>query len=132
MKEKDSANDSAKTIKVYRVENEPEQKGLWRRFDGTWDPLFDMLTDGQCKDMPMDDSDLYRTNGKRWFASAPSSDTLQKWFSKRDLEELTDAGFTINEFEINEWKVVSEFEYIFPRDAIVKTRVLTISDIYKN
>ena len=39
-----------KPIKVYRVENEAEEKGLWRKFDGTWEPLFDMLTDGKCKD----------------------------------------------------------------------------------
>lgn len=127
-----SANNSAKTIKVYRVENESEQKGLWRRFDGTWDPLFDMLTDGQCKDMPMDDSPLYREGGKRWFASAPSRTTLRKWFSRRDLEELTASGFTINEIEVEEWKIVSEFEYIFPREAIVGKKFLTVDDIYND
>ena len=118
------------TKKVYRVENEAEQKGLWRRFDGTWDPLFDMLTDGQCRWMPMDDSPLYREGGKQWFASAPSPDTLQKWFSKQDLEELTAAGFTISEFEITNWKVVSEFEYVFTRDSVVGRKYLAVSDIY--
>lgn len=127
-----SANNSAKTIKVYRVENESEQKGLWRRFAGTWDPLFDMLTDGQCKDMPMDDSPLYRAGDKRWFASAPSKTTLRKWFSRRDLEELTASGFTINEIEVEEWKIVSEFEYIFPREAIVGKKFLTVDDIYND
>lgn len=80
--------DEQKSMKVYRVENEAEQKGLWRKFDGTYEPLFDMLTDGQCRDLPMDDNPIYREGGKRWFASAPSKETLQKWFSKRDLEEL--------------------------------------------
>lgn len=121
-----------KSIKVYRVENEDEQKGLWRKFDGTWEPLFDMLTDGQCRWMPMDDNPLYREGGKQWFASAPSSDTLQKWFSKRDLEELTAAGFTISEFEVTNWKVVSEFEYVFTRDSVVGRRYLSVSDIYKD
>lgn len=117
-------------IKVYRVENEEEQKGLWRKFDGTWEPLFDMLTDGQCKDMPMDDNPVYREGGKRWFASAPSKETLQKWFSKRDLEELTAAGFTITEFEVLEYKILSEFEYIFTRESIISKANLTVSDIY--
>ena len=119
-----------KTIKVYRVENADGQYGLWRRFDGTWEPMFDKLTDGQCRDMPMDDCPLYRTNGLKWFASAPSSETLQKWFSKRDLEELTALGFTINEFEISKYIVVSEFEYIFPREAIISRKELKITDIF--
>lgn len=117
-------------IKVYRVENEKEQKGLWRKFDGTWEPLFDMLTDGQCKDMPMEDSPIYREGGKQWFASAPSRKTLQKWFSKRDLEELTAKGFTISEFEVVGHKKVSDFEYIFTRDNIISRTYLKVSDIY--
>lgn len=117
-------------IKVYRVENEKEQKGLWRKFDGTWEPLFDMLTDGQCKDMPMEDNPIYREGGKQWFASAPSKETLQKWFSKRDLEELTAKGFTISEFEVVGHKKVSDFEYIFTRDNIINRAYLKVSDIY--
>ncbi len=117
-------------IKVYRVENEKEQKGLWRKFDGTWEPLFDMLTDGQCKDMPMEDSPIYREGGKQWFASAPSKETLQKWFSKRDLEELTAKGFTISEFEVVGHKKISDFEYIFTRDNIISRTYLKVSDIY--
>lgn len=119
-----------KPKKVYRVENENEQKGLWRKFDGTWEPLFDMLTDGQCKDMPMEDSPIYREGGKQWFASAPSKETLQKWFSKRDLEELTAKGFTISEFEVVGHKKISDFEYIFTRDNIIGRKYLNVSDIY--
>lgn len=117
-------------IKVYRVENEKEQKGLWRKFDGTWEPLFDMLTDGQCKDMPMEDNPVYREGGKQWFASAPSRETLRKWFSKRDLEELTEKDFTISEFEVVGYKKISDFEYIFTRDNIISRKYLKVSDIY--
>ena len=120
------------TIKVYRVENENEQKGLWRKFDGTWEPLFDMLTDGLCRNLPMEDNDLYRTDGKQLFASAPSRETLQKWFSKLDLVELVAAGFTISEFEITTFKKVSDFELIFTRDSIVSRHYLSVSDIYPN
>lgn len=119
-----------KSMKVYRVENEDEQKGLWRKFDGTYEPLFDMLTDGQCKDLPMEDSPIYREGGKRWFASAPSKETLQKWFSKKDLEELVAKGFTISEFEVVGYKKVSDFEYIFTRDNIINRNYLEVSDIY--
>lgn len=117
-------------IKVYRVENEAEQKGLWRKFDGTWEPLFDMLTDGKCRNLPMEDNDIYRQEGLRWFASAPSKETLQKWFSKKDLEELTQAGFSITEFTVLRYKAISEFEYIFPRESILATKQLSVNDIY--
>lgn len=119
-----------KSMKVYRVENEAEQKGLWRKFDGTYQPLFDMLTDGKCKDLPMEDSPIYREGGKQWFASAPSKETLQKWFSKEDLEELVSKGFTISEFEVVGYKKVSDFEYIFTRDNIINRNYLEVSDIY--
>lgn len=119
-----------KSMKVYRVENEAEQKGLWRKFDGTYQPLFDMLTDGKCKDLPMEDSPIYREGGKQWFASAPSKETLQKWFSKKDLEELVSKGFTISEFEVVGYKKVSDFEYIFTRDNILNRNYLEVSDIY--
>ena len=119
-----------KSMKVYRVENEAEQKGLWRKFDGTYEPLFDMLTDGQCRDLPMEDNSIYREGGKQWFASAPSKETLQKWFSKRDLEELVAKGFTISEFEVVRYKKVSDFEYIFTRDNIINRTYLEVSDIY--
>lgn len=118
------------SMKVYRVENEAEQKGLWRKFDGTYEPLFDMLTDGQCRDLPMEDSPVYREGGKQWFASAPSKETLQKWFSKRDLEELVANGFTISEFEVVGYRKVSDFEYIFTRDNILNRNYLKVSDIY--
>lgn len=122
--------DEQKSMKVYRVENEAEQKGLWRKFDGTYEPLFDMLTDGQCRDLPMDDNPIYREGGKSWFASAPSKETLQKWFSKRDLEELVAKGFTISEFEVVGYRKVSDFEYIFTRDNIINRKYLEVSDIY--
>lgn len=122
--------DEQKSMKVYRVENEAEQKGLWRKFDGTYEPLFDMLTDGQCRDLPMEDNPIYREGGKRWFASAPSKETLQKWFSKRDLEELVAKGFTISAFEVVGYKKVSDFEYIFTRDNIINRTYLEVSDIY--
>ena len=119
-----------KPIKVYRVENEAEEKGLWRKFDGTWEPLFDMLTDGKCKDMPMEFSPLYSEGGKAWFASAPSKETLQEWFSRRDLVELLNAGFTISEFIVTNYKKVSDYEYIFTRDSILCRSYLGVEDIY--
>lgn len=51
--------------KLYRVENQREQHGLWRDFDGHLSPIFDKLTDGAVKDLPMGDSPLYRAGGQQ-------------------------------------------------------------------
>lgn len=60
-----SFSQMSKTIKLYRCENDKEQKGLWRDFDGTFNPKFHLLSDGQCRNVPMPDSDIYRQNGKK-------------------------------------------------------------------
>lgn len=119
-----------KRIKVYRVENEKDQLGLWRDFDGTWNPKFDMLSDGKCRDLPMPHSEIYGFEGKRWFSSAPTKESFKVWFSKKDIEELTENGFSMAEFEVSNWKVVSQYEYIFPRDAIISKVPIEISEIF--
>lgn len=116
---------------VYRVESEDGKLGLWRDADGTWNPKFHLLRDGKCKDMPMEDSEVYREGGKRWFASAPSRELLKEWFSLEDLCDLQKHGFGIYEFEVSQWKLVSEFECIFPRDAVVGRKEIGISEIYE-
>lgn len=121
----------AVTKTVYRVESEDGKLGLWRDADGTWNPKFHLLRDGKCKDMPMEDSEVYREGGKRWFASAPSRELLKEWFSLEDLCDLKKHGFGIYEFEVSQWKLVSEFECIFPRDAVVGRKEIGISEIYE-
>lgn len=117
-------------MKLYRVENTKDKKGLWRDFDGTWNPKFVFLTDGKCRNLPMEDSDIYRQDNKKWFASAPSKETLKAWFSEKDLEELCDLGFDILEFDSYDYKKLSDFEYIFTRNDMYNINKLKIDDIY--
>jgi len=104
---------------VYRVENQELKHGLWRDFEGNWNPIFDKLTDGLVKDIPMDDNDLYRVGGKQWFAAAPSKETLKHWFSLQDVLETRNMGYKVYEFNISEGKTVSDFEMIFCRENII-------------
>lgn len=119
------------TKTVYRVENTDKKQGLWRDFDGTWNPKFHLLTDGKCRNAPMDRSSVYGEGGKRWFASAPTKETLRVWFSLSDLQDLLKNGFKIYEFTVSQWKVVSDCEFIFPRDAIVDQVEIPVSEIYR-
>lgn len=42
----------------YRVENQEEKHGLWRNFDGSWNPIFDQLSEGLSRSLPMEDNPL--------------------------------------------------------------------------
>lgn len=46
-----------------------------------WNPVFDQLSEGLSRSLPMEDSELYREGGKQWFSAAPSKETLKHWFS---------------------------------------------------
>jgi len=107
-----------KTIKVYRVEDPKEGHGLWRDFDGSFNPVFNKLTKGKCKDMPMEDSDFYREDGKMWFSATDTPEKLTAWFSALDVVELEKLGYNVYEFEVEEWRSVNEYEVVFTRESI--------------
>lgn len=119
------------TTLVYRVENPKKGEGLWRDFDGNLNPVFDKLSEGLCRNLPMPDNKaVYHADGKNWFASAPTKETLKHWFSRKDVEELVALGYGVFEFEVKNTRFVSDFETIFTRDNIVNVNELTISDIW--
>ena len=100
----------------YRVEDQVEKHGLWRNFDGTWNPVFDQLSEGLSRNLPMEDSELYREGGKQWFSAAPSKETLKHWFSLTDVLELQ----------------ISDFEIVFTRDNIVEQREINYKEIWND
>lgn len=113
----------------YRVEDQSEKHGLCRNFDGTWNPVFDQLSEGLSRNLPMGDSALYREDGKQWFSAAPSKETLKHWFSVSDVLELQKLGYKVYEFELINIKEVSDFEIIFTRDNIVQQREINYKEI---
>lgn len=116
----------------YRVEDQVEKHGLWRNFDGTWNPVFDQLSEGLSRSLPMEDSELYREGEKQWFSAAPSKETLKHWFSVNDVLELQKLGYKVYEFELVNIKEVSDFEIIFTRDNIVQQREINYKEIWND
>lgn len=109
-------------IKAYRVEDPNEGHGIWRNFDGTFNPIFTKLTDGLCKDLPVEDSDFYREDGKHWFSATDTPEKLKAWFSARDVIEMEQMGYKTYEFDITEYRTVNEYEIVFTRESIVDVR----------
>lgn len=103
----------------YRVEDQAEKHGLWRNFDGTWNPVFDQLSEGLSRSLPMEDSELYREGGKQWF-------------SLTDVLELQKLGYKIYEFQLVDTKQISDFEIVFTRDNIVEQREINYKEIWND
>ena len=119
-------------MKVYRVEDPVLKHGIWRKFDGTYNPVWSKLTFGKCRNMPMEDSDFYRTGGKQWFAATDTPDKLKAWFDAQDIAELKYLGYDIYEFEVDAVKTVSPFEVVFTRDSIKGRRWVNPAEIWSN
>lgn len=115
---------------LYRVENQLEKHGIWRNFDGSTNPVFDQLSDGKCKTLPMDDSSLYRSGGWAWFSATDDVEKLQEWFSLSDVLELFGIGYRIYEFTVREYKWLNEYESVFRRSDIISQREVLITDVF--
>jgi len=117
-------------VKVYRVEDQAGKHGLWRDFDGTVNPLFNKLTVGKCKDMPMPDSDFYRANGKQWFSATDTPEKLLAWFDVLDIIESEKLGYHVYEFDVAGVRKVSDYEVVFTRDSIRECRAIDPQTIW--
>lgn len=126
----DKEGNKVKTIKVYRVEDPKEGHGLWRDFNGDFNPVFNKLTKGKCKDMPMEDSDFYREDGKMWFSATDTPEKLTAWFSALDVVELEKLGYNVYEFEVEEWRPVNEYEVVFTRESIKWVKAIDPIEIW--
>lgn len=113
-------------MKVYRVEDPYRKHGIWRDFDETVDPVFKYLSDGKCKDMPMENSDFYREGGKNWLSATDTPEKLKAWFSTQDIIEMEDMGYSVIEFEVTNVREVSE-PYI--ENKILTGKELTSTEV---
>ena len=117
---------------VYRVENPIKGEGLWRDFDGNLNPVFDKLSEGLSRSLPMPHKpEVYKADGKSWFAAAPSKETLKHWFSKQDVLELIHLGYGVYEFDVKDERKISDFEVIFTRDNIIRQTAIQMEEIWK-
>ena len=117
-------------MKAYRVENQEKGNGIWRNFDGTFNPVFDKLSDGLAKSLPMEDNDFYRYQGKQWFSACDESWKLTKWFSKQDVIEMRAMGYEVWEFEIASYRQVSPYEIVFTREDIISQKIIDYKEIW--
>lgn len=118
-------------MKVYRVENPVEEHGLWRNFDGSPCDVFDKLTQGKSRTLPMPDNDFYREGGKQWFSATDTPDKLTAWFDVLDIVQMRSLGYKVYEFEVSNARTVNEYEVVFTRDSIESIIAIDPADIWQ-
>lgn len=118
-------------MKVYRVENPAEEHGLWRNFDGSPCDVFDKLTQGKSRTLPMPDNDFYREGGKQWFSATDTPDKLTAWFDVLDIVQMRSLGYKVYEFEVSNVRTVNEYEVVFTRDSIESVIAIDPADIWQ-
>lgn len=118
-------------MKVYRVENPVEEHGLWRNFDGSPCDVFDKLTQGKSRTLPMPDNDFYREGGKQWFSATDTPDKLTAWFDVLDIVQMRSLGYKVYEFEVSNVRTVNEYEVVFTRDSIKSVIAIDPADIWQ-
>jgi hypothetical protein len=116
-------------MKIYRIENEETNHGMWYRLDGTFDPFILRLTDGRSKDLPMGFNDRYYQDGFRWQSGAGSIAEMQFWFSELDALELFKNDYKLFEFESNQFNVV-EHEVMFTREGILTKQEIPLDTVW--
>ena len=78
----------------------------------------------------MEDSDFYRADGFQWFSATDTPEKLKTWFSALDVIEMERMGYKVYEFEISEYRVVSEYEIVFTRECVVSQREIPADEIW--
>lgn len=116
-------------MKIYRIENEETNYGMWYRIDGTYDPFILTLTDGKSKDIPMDYHKRYSKDGLKWFSGCSNVEDMNRWFSVQDAVELFENGYRLYEFEVNQY-VVEEFQVLFTRESITNKKEIPLDTIW--
>lgn len=116
-------------MKIYRIENEATNHGMWYRLDGTYDPFIKTLTEGISKDLPMGYNERYSKDGLKWFSGCGNIEDMKHWFSALDALELHQNGYKLFEFEATQFSVV-EYEVMFTKESVVSKKEIPLETIW--
>ena len=109
---------------LYRIQHTETDKGMWQTLSAEGKPLVTYLSNQVMATMPMPDSDIYGTAGRRWYSSANSLELLHMWFSPADILELIALGFEVFEVEASEVQHLPN-EVIFTKESVTSWTNIT-------
>lgn len=116
-------------MKIYRIENETTNHGMWYRLDGTYDPFIKTLTEGISKDLPMGYNERYSKDSLKWFSGCGNIEDMKHWFSALDALELNQNGYKLFEFEAEQFSI-AEHEVMFTREGVISKKEIPLETIW--
>lgn len=116
-------------MKIYRIENDDTQHGMWYRADGTFDPFIFRLTEGKSANLPMEFDPRYGKDGLRWISAGASVQQMQHWFSTRDAVELFQAGYRLFEFDAMQ-VIVEKYQVLFTREGVKARKEIPLNRVW--
>lgn len=116
-------------IKIYRIENQETNHGMWYDKNGNYNPFIERLTDGKSASLPMDYDERYGDGGVRWYSGCSDIETMQHWFSDQDAKELSINGYKLYIFETAVAKE-EELQTLFIREGIVRQTEIPLDVIW--
>lgn len=116
-------------MKIYRIENRVTMRGMWYENNGIYNPVITKLTEGISKHLPMDYHSRYNADNKRWYSGCCDKRQMRKWFSPRDVIELSIMDYELFEFDSEEYSI-EDNQTIFTRQGLLSTQWLPLTDIW--
>lgn len=117
-------------MKIFRIENEITNHGMWYRLDGTFDPFIKRLTEGKSKNLPMGFDEKFHKENLKWFSGCSNIADMQHWFSDLDAFELSVNGYKLYEFQSKQF-IAEEHQTLFTREGILTKKEIPLETIWK-
>lgn len=114
---------------LYRIERLETEHGMWYTGEGKYDPFIFTLTEGKSRHLPMGYDERYGKDGFRWRSACADKELLKTWFSKKDAEELMEAGYSMYRLESTQY-VHEEFQTIFTREGLVGRTQIPLWEVW--
>lgn len=117
---------------LWRVADLQTKKSLWYDPDGNYNPIFDKLTEGQARNLPMEFDPVFKDLGLAWLSATDKDSDLKLWFSPKDILELQGLGYGLYEFKVNKYRIVHTVvdHAIFTKEDIIDLRPIAVDTIY--
>lgn len=116
---------------LYRLEYKDGTCGLWYNSEGNWcfEQGIGSVKGCKTKDLPMDNDERYKQNGRDWFSSCSRKEDLMHWYSLEDAEELIKKGFVFTRYLATEYHEY-ENETVFIKDSALVREEIDIFELF--
>jgi len=112
---------------LYRVGHAHGSDGLWYNKDALFTGQIHTLADGAAGLLPMGFHPVFSQGGKAWRSVTSRVEDIALWFSEKDMRELLQRGYQLEEYEVSAHRHLTFKEYaheVFHEGVVLTKRIL--------